>query len=38
MKEKVSRDPILGYINIDYKIIWDLLNSKEMQQQEEFTN
>ena len=30
-ERKVSRDPILGYINIDYKIIWDLLNSKEMQ-------
>jgi HD superfamily phosphohydrolase len=28
---KVSRDPILGYINIEYKVIWDLINTKEMQ-------
>ena len=30
-ERKVSRDPILGYINIDYKVIWDLIDSKEMQ-------
>lgn len=30
-ESKVSRDPIQGYINIEYQVIWDLINTKEMQ-------
>ncbi len=28
---KVLRDPIHGYIHVEYKIIWDCINSKEFQ-------
>lgn len=28
---KVLRDPIHGYIHIEYKVIWDVINSKEFQ-------
>lgn len=28
---KVLRDPIHGYINVDYKLIWDLIDTKEFQ-------
>lgn len=28
---KVLRDPIHGYVNIEYKVVWDCLNSKEFQ-------
>lgn len=28
---KVLRDPIHGYIHIDYQVIWDCLNAKEFQ-------
>lgn len=28
---KVLRDPIHGYIHIEYKVIWDCLNTKEFQ-------
>lgn len=28
---KVMRDPIHGYIHVDLKIIWDCINTKEMQ-------
>ncbi|MFV0379511.1 MAG: HD domain-containing protein [Anaerorhabdus sp.] len=30
-ESKVLRDPIHGYIHIEYKVIWDCLNSKEVQ-------
>ncbi|MBF0715179.1 HD domain-containing protein [Gemelliphila palaticanis] len=30
-ERKVIRDPIHGYINIEYKIIWDAIGSKEFQ-------
>lgn len=28
---KVLRDPIHGYVNIEYQVVWDCLNSKEFQ-------
>ncbi|MEF2783845.1 MAG: HD domain-containing protein [Clostridium sp.] len=28
---KVLRDPIHGYIHVDYQVIWDCINAKEMQ-------
>ena len=28
---KVLRDPIHGYIHVDLKVIWDCINSREVQ-------
>ena len=28
---KVLRDPIHGYIHVNYQVIWDCINSSEMQ-------
>ncbi|CAM3695624.1 HD domain-containing protein [Erysipelothrix urinaevulpis] len=28
---KVMRDPVHGYINVKYKVVWDLINSPEVQ-------
>lgn len=28
---KVLRDPIHGYIHVDYQVVWDCINAKEMQ-------
>ena len=30
-RTKVFRDPLYGYIKVDYKIISDLIDSKEVQ-------
>lgn len=31
IEKKVFRDPLYGYISVDDKVIWDLINSKEFQ-------
>lgn len=30
-EQKVMRDPVHGYIHVDYQIIWDLINAPEFQ-------
>lgn len=30
-EHKVMRDPVHGYINVDYQVIWDLINTPEFQ-------
>lgn len=30
-EQKVMRDPVHGYIHVDYQVIWDLINAKEFQ-------
>ena len=29
-EKKVFRDPIHSYVNVEYQIIWDLINTKEL--------
>lgn len=30
-EQKVMRDPVHGYIHVDYRVIWDLINAAEFQ-------
>ncbi len=30
-EHKVMRDPVHGYINVDYQVVWDLINTPEFQ-------